>query len=94
MDWNIFLDKLSVHVGINYRLRLARLRGEKPIRILLGREHSRLFMKEKGWDYIPKGPHFYGAKGREIPLIFNCKHIRGIAVESAPNPKIPKKKST
>jgi len=86
VEWSVALDKLSVHVGINFRCRLARLQGEKPVRILLGREHTRLFMQEKGWDYIPKGPHVYGAKGQEIPIVFNCRHIHGIAIETNSTP--------
>lgn len=91
MEWYMGQDCLSVHVGINHRLWLCRQRKETPVRILLGREHTYLFMREKGWRYIPRGPHFYGPKNHLVPLVFNVSGIYGIAVESVPKP-VPEKK--
>jgi hypothetical protein len=86
-DWTTKNDTQSVHVGINHRLWLCRQNNEIPVRILLGKEHTRLFMREKGWSFIPRGPHVYGT--RKVPLVFNAKGIHGIAVETTP--KIPAK---
>ncbi len=83
MNWSLALDKLSVHVGINFRLRAMRLRGEVPVRILLGREHTRLFMREEGWLHLPSEQFRYGPKGRELPVIFNYPNIYGVAIEAA-----------
>lgn len=84
MQWTMENDKQSVHVGINHRIGLCRQQRLIPVRILLGREHSFLFMCESGWQAIPKGPHYYGPKNTKIPLLFNTPHIYGIAIETKP----------
>lgn len=93
-NWTIQNDLQSVHVGINTRFWIAKKKNEIPVRILLGREHTRLFMKEKGWSYIPKGTHVYGSKGHEVPIVFNAPGIHGIAVETILKPQKPGKRST
>lgn len=86
LQWTIHNDRQSVTVGVNTRIWLCRQRNEIPIRILLGREHSYLFMREKGWNAIPRGPHFCGPKNRPIPLVLNAPGIYGVAVETIPRP--------
>lgn len=83
-DWTMKNDTQSVHVGINHRIWLCRQNKERPVKILLGKEHTKLFMYEKGWKYIPRGPHFYGTFN--IPMEFNVPHIYGIAMISEPIP--------
>ncbi|CEP67872.1 Uncharacterized [Moorella glycerini] len=104
--WSIQNDKLSVTVGINHRLWILRQQGMLPTLIRLGKEHTRLFWKERGLWYIPKGPRriisgdvFWDEVNsrwcyskRMIPLEFNDPLIYGIAIEGIPKP--PKKKST
>lgn len=84
-DWTIANDLESVHVGINTRIWLCHQKNEIPTRILLGREHSRLYWEEEGRGYIPKGQHFYGSFN--IPMLFNVPGLYGIGIESMPRPK-------
>jgi len=85
-------DKLSVHVGINYRFWLCRQRRERPVRILLGRMATRQYMREKGWIVIPRGQHYYGRGEWRCPIVFNAKGYGpwAIVVETRPLP--PKEK--
>lgn len=53
MDWFMPQDKLSAHVGINHRIRLLRLEGKVPTLIRLGKEHTKLFLKECWLTHIP-----------------------------------------
>lgn len=80
--WTIENDRQSVHVGINTRIWLLKKQGMKPCFIRLGREHTLLFMREKTWLTLPRGPWFYS--NARIPVVFNDPKIIGIAVEGAP----------
>lgn len=75
-------DRQSVHVGINTRIWLLKRQGMKPCLIRIGREHTRLFMREKTWLTLPRGPWFYS--NARIPVRFNDSKIIGIAVEGVP----------
>jgi len=90
-NWTIANDKLSVHVGINTRLWICRQDKTIPILIMLGREHTQIFLKEKCWPAIPKGQHYYKSGKRCIPIEFNSPGIYGIAVESMPKPQKKKR---
>jgi hypothetical protein len=105
-NWTIQNDRQSVTVGINTRLWILNKRETIPALIRLGREHTRLFLKEAGMHYIPnKKPQriihqnlfwdderggFCYSK-RMIPIKFNDPKIHGIAVEGVPKPEKPKK---
>lgn len=80
--WTIADDLLSIHDGINYRIWKCHKQKQIPTRILLGREHSRLYWKERGSWVIPKGTHLYGFL--KIPMCFNVPGLYGIAMESIP----------
>jgi hypothetical protein len=104
-NWSLQNDFQSVTVGINTRLWILRQQGLTPTLIRLGKEHSRLFWKERGVGFIPAGPlklisgdvfwdeghHCWCYSRKMIPMQFNSKGIIGIAVEGEPKPK---KKST
>lgn len=107
--WTIYNDRQSVTVGINHRIGLLRKQKMVPTLIRLGREHTRLFLKEAGMRYIPnKKPRRIIHQGlfwddtnnrlcyskRMIPIRFNDSSIYGIAVEGVPKQEKPKKKST
>ena len=98
-NWTIHNDRQSVTVGINTRLWLCRKKKLKPTLIRLGREHTRLFLKEAGMHYIPnKKPRRIIHQGlfwddvnnrlcyskRMIPIRFNDPKIHGIVVEGVP----------
>jgi hypothetical protein len=107
-NWTIQNDRLSVTVGINTRLWILRQQNMVPTLIRLGKEHSRLFWKECGIDYIPNKPlklisddvfwdkeqRCWCYTKRMIPMCFNDPQIIGIAAEGVPKPTKPKKKST
>lgn len=95
-NWTIRADRLSVTVGINTRLWLCRKQGLKPALIRLGREHTRLFLREHGLHFIPNkkprrlvsGHLFWDESNcrlcyseQMIPVRFNDPKIIGIAVE-------------
>ena len=101
-NWYMPQDKLSVHVGINHRLSLIYKQKMVPTLIRLGREHTRLFLKEAGMHYIPnKKPRRIIHQGlfwddehsclcyskKMIPIRFNDPKIHGIAVEGEPKSK-------
>lgn len=87
--WTIHNDLLSVHVGINSRLRVCHLQKLTPTCILIGRKHTQLFMKELGEKIVPRGVFRYGPD--EIPVHFNVRGLYGIACETMPRePKPPK----
>jgi hypothetical protein len=80
-----------------------------PTLIRLGREHTRLFLKEAGMSHIPSSKperiihqNLYWSDDlkcfcyskRMIPIKFNDRKIYGIAAEGVPKPEKPKKKST
>lgn len=91
--WSINNDRQSVTVGINYKIRMCKRAGLTPRLIRLGREHSRLFWKERGLDYIPAHPLPMVCDGvthdgtcwvyskRKIPMRFGDKAIIGIVVD-------------
>jgi len=109
-EWTIQNDLQSVTVGINTRLWILRQQNLTPTLIRLGKDHSRLFWKERGVWYIPHGPTklisgdvFWNAETRcwcytkrMIPMRFNDPTIIGIAAEGVPKPPKTrgKKKST
>lgn len=107
-EWTIENDRLSVTVGINTRLWILRQENKVPMLIRLGKEHSLLFWKQRGVDYIPKGPtplisgdvfwdedqHCWCYSKRMIPMRFNDSQIIGIAAEGMLKQEKPKKKST
>jgi hypothetical protein len=107
-EWTIENDRQSVTVGINTRLWILRQEGKIPTLIRLGKEHSLLFWKQRGVDYIPNKPtklisgdvfwdeeqHCWCYSKRMIPIRFNDPHIIGIAAEGIPKPEKIKKKST
>ena len=80
MEWNWSCDRLSVHVGINYRIGVCKAQGRRPSRVLLSPELTRLYMQEKGWSALPRGTHTYEG----LPLRFNVRGAPGIVVESVP----------
>jgi len=95
-DWTIHNDRLSVTVGINTRLWLCRRQGMKPTLIRLGREHTRLFLREHSLYVIPNkrprrlisGHLLWDEENRQlcyskrmIPIVFNDPKIIGVAVE-------------
>ena len=99
MTWTIHNDRQSVTVGINERLRLCRQQGLQPTLIRLGREHTRLFLREHGLHAIPSQRPARLVSGllhwdeerrclcyssRRIPIRFNDPTIIGIAVEGEP----------
>lgn len=105
-EWTIKNDRQSVTVGINTRLWLLNKQGMVPVLIRLGREHTRLFLREHGLNYIPNKPYpfptpylFWDAERkcicytkRMIPIKFNDPTIYGIAVEGVPKPPKSKKR--
>lgn len=102
-EWTINNDRQSVTVGINTRLWILRQQNMIPTLIRLGKEHTRLFLKEHGLWFIPNGPtpllsnhlvwdeenHRWCYTKRMIPIKFNDTSIHGIAAEGIPKP--PKK---
>ncbi len=95
-QWTIHNDRQSVTVGINTRLWLCRKLGLRPTLIRLGREHTRLFMREHSLQVIssrkplrlPSGLLFWDETScrlcyskRMIPIRFNDPLIIGVAVE-------------
>ncbi len=86
MDWFWPQDKLSCHVGINYRMMLIEKQGLVPVKIKLCKKYTELFMREEGWSYIKRGPHFYGPKNHPIQIEFNCLNMYGIIIEASPRP--------
>jgi hypothetical protein len=100
--WTMANDRQSVTVGINTRVWLCRKQGLVPNLVRLGREHTRLFLREQGLYYIPNAPFrsvsglidwdpglrciVYGP-GR-IPMRLNDRKIYGIAVEGEPGKRI------
>lgn len=107
-EWTIENDRQSVTVGINTRLWILRQENMNPTLIRLGKEHSLLFWKQRGVDYIPNKPtklisgdvfwdedqHCWCYSKRMIPMRFNDPQIIGIAAEGIPKPEKAKKKST
>jgi hypothetical protein len=103
--WTIHNDKQSVTVGINTRFWILRQQNMVPTLIRLGKEHTRLFLREHGLAFIPNRPYpfltpylFWDPERRcicytkrMIPIRFNDPLIHGIFVEGEPKPK---KKST
>lgn len=101
-NWTIKNDRQSVTVGINTRLWILRQQKMLPTLIRLGKEHTRLFLKEHGLWFIPNGPTPLLSKHlvwdvnncrwcyteRMIPIKFNDSSIHGIAIEGIKNPKI------
>jgi hypothetical protein len=85
-NWTMANDLLSVHVGINTRLWICRQEKTIPICIMLGREHTQIFLKEKRWPAIPKHQIYYKSGKRCIPIEFNSPGLYGIATESMPKP--------
>lgn len=98
-DWTIYADRLSVTVGINTRIWLLRKKGLRPTLIRLGREHTRLFLREHSLQVIPNkkprrlisGHLSWDEENRRlcysksmIPIEFNDPKIIGIAVEGNP----------
>lgn len=99
-NWTIHNDRQSVTVGINTRLWLCAKQGLQPTLIRLGREHTRLFLREHALDAVPRGPvktpanylvwdgeHTCYASRTLIPIKFNDPKIIGIAVEGVPKGK-------
>jgi len=99
LAWTIHNDRQSVTVGINTRIGLLRKQKMVPTLIRLGREHTRLLLKEAGMHYIPsKKPRRIIHQGlfwddtnnrlcysrRMIPIRFNDPKIHGIVVEGRP----------
>jgi hypothetical protein len=94
-NWTIKNDLQSVTVGINTRLWILHQQGMVPTLIRLGKEHSRLFWKERGVGFIPSRPlklisgdvfwseehRCWCYSKRMIPMRFNDRGIIGIAVE-------------
>lgn len=108
-NWTIHNDRQEVTVGINNRLWILSQKKMNPILIRLGREHTRLFLKEAGMHFIPsKKPQRIIHQGlfwddvnnrlcysrRMIPIKFNDYKIHGIAVMGVPKPEKPRKKNT
>jgi hypothetical protein len=105
-NWTIHNDRQSVTVGINTRLWLCRKQGLRPTLIRLGREHTRLFLREHSLQVIPNkkprrlisGHLDWDEEHRclvylswvGIPIRFNDPKIVGIAVESEPLPSTPR----
>lgn len=101
-NWTMQNDRQSVTVGINTRLWILRQQKMLPSLIRLGKDHTRLFWKEHGFWYIPKGParvlsglvtwdperNCWCYSRQMIPIRFNDTAIHGIAVEGVP--KLPK----
>ncbi len=100
-NWTIHADRKSVTVGINTRLWLCRKKRLRPTLIRLGREHTRLFLRECGLHVIPnRRPSrivaqnlYWDEENRRlcyskamIPIRFNDTKIIGIAVEGEPLP--------
>jgi hypothetical protein len=98
-NWTIHNDRQSVTVGINTRIRLLRKKGMQPTLIRLGRENTRLFLREHSLQAIPNkkprrlisGHLFWDEENRQlcyskamIPIQFNDSKIIGIAVEGEP----------
>lgn len=97
-NWTIENDRQSVTVGINTRLWILNQQKMIPALIRLGKDHSRLFWKERGVDYIPNKPiklvsgdvtwdadqHCWCYTKRKIPIRFSDPTIIGIAVEGIP----------
>jgi hypothetical protein len=98
-NWTIHNDRQEVTVGINTRIWLLRRQRMVPTLIRLGREHTRLLLKEAGMHYIPnKKPRHIIHQGlfwddtnnrlcysrRMIPIRFNDYKIHGIVVEGVP----------
>lgn len=106
MTWTIHNDRQSVTVGINHRLGLVKEQNMDAVLIRLGKEHSRLFWKERGVPFIPSGETklisgdvqwndehncwFYLTRP-PVPMRFNDPKIVGIAVDGAPKPANLKK---
>lgn len=90
-EWTMANDRLSVHVGINYRFSVCRRQRELPVRILLGPAATRKYMREKGWIVIPRGQHYHGKGEMRAPLVFNVRGVGpwAIAVETRPRPAPP-----
>lgn len=107
-NWTIENDRQSVTVGINTRLWILRQENKTPTLIRLGREHSHLFWKQRGVEYIPNKPialvsndvnwdveqHCWCYSNAKIPMLFNDPQIIGIAAEGIPKLSKGKKKST
>ena len=100
-NWTIKNDLQSVTVGINTRLWILKKQGLIPTLIRLGREHTRIFLKEHGLSFIPnKKPariisdhlvwdeenHRLCYTKRMIAILFNDSTIHGIAAEGIPKP--------
>lgn len=98
-NWTIKNDRQSVTVGINTRIWLCRKKGLRPTLIRLGREHTRLFLREHSLQAIPNkkprrlisGHLFWDEENQRlcyskamIPIRFNDPKIIGIAVEGEP----------
>lgn len=106
MTWTIHNDRQSVTVGINHRLRLVKEQNMEAVLIRLGKEHSRLFWKERGVSFIPIGETklisgdvewsnehrcwFYLTRP-PVPMRFNDPKIIGIAVDGVPRHPKPQK---
>lgn len=100
--WTIHNDRQSVTVGINTRIRLAKKAGMIPTLIRLGRQHTRLFLREHSLQIIPNkkprrlisGHLVWDEEGRRllyaggIPIRFNDPLIIGIVVEGEPKPSM------
>jgi hypothetical protein len=67
---------------INTRIWLLKKQGMKPCLIRIGREYTRLFMRETTWLHLPREPYFYSRA--KILVKSNDPKIIGIAVEGAP----------
>jgi hypothetical protein len=95
-DWTIQNDRQSVTVGINTRLSQLRKQGLVPALIRLGKDHTRLFLREHGLSFIPNrkpralvSDHLVWDPvtnrlcytSRMIPIRFNDLLLHGIAVE-------------
>ena len=102
-NWYMPQDKLSVHVGINHRISLIYKQKLVPSLVRLGKEHTRLFWKECGFDYynprpgtkprignaiwVPEKKCYYYKSRALIPIRFSDPLVYGIAVESVPREK-------
>ena len=76
MEWTIKNDLQAVEVGINVRIGMAKRNRQRIVAILLGREHSRLFLDAFGLKAIPN-EYYYGRD--QVPIRFNVKDLYGIA---------------
>ena len=101
MTWTIRNDLQSVTVGINHRLCLLKDQDMEAVLIHLGKEHSKLFWKERGVPFIPVGETklisgdvawneeqqcwFYLTRP-PVPMRFNDLKIVGITVDAVPMP--------